>query len=174
VILTTNFDLLTETALRQVGIEPVVLSSPGAIAGDGAASCPTVCSSASPWMDESNRKRLADLRETLSQLYENMSRCVRLGVPHIRTVDNRDGYTSASAQALLEEINRHGQEHPLVHAGLCDRNVDALKRSMTAVNAAFNAFANEAAWSAVPPQGGILPSSPFYPDEIGKWRQRGE
>jgi len=32
-ILTTNFDLLTETALRQAGIEPVVVSTPGAIAG---------------------------------------------------------------------------------------------------------------------------------------------
>jgi SIR2-like domain len=31
-ILTTNFDLLTETALRQAGIEPVVVSTPGAIA----------------------------------------------------------------------------------------------------------------------------------------------
>jgi NAD-dependent SIR2 family protein deacetylase len=32
-ILTTNFDLLTETALRQVGIEPVVVSTPDAISG---------------------------------------------------------------------------------------------------------------------------------------------
>jgi hypothetical protein len=32
-ILTTNFDLLTETALRQVGIEPVVVSTPDAITG---------------------------------------------------------------------------------------------------------------------------------------------
>jgi hypothetical protein len=32
IILTTNFDLLTETALRQTGIEPVVVSTPGAIA----------------------------------------------------------------------------------------------------------------------------------------------
>lgn len=32
-ILTTNFDLLTETALRQAGIEPVVVSTPGAIDG---------------------------------------------------------------------------------------------------------------------------------------------
>jgi hypothetical protein len=31
-ILTTNFDLLIETALRQAGIEPVVVSTPDAIA----------------------------------------------------------------------------------------------------------------------------------------------
>jgi hypothetical protein len=127
-----------------------------------------------PVLDEPKRKQLSHLRETHSQLFEQMFGFVRLGVPHMTTIDDRDGYTSVPAQTLGEEINRQREDHPLVRAGLCDRDVDALKRAMSAVNVAFNAFANDAAWSAVPPQGGILPSSPFYADEIGKWREGGQ
>jgi hypothetical protein len=91
-------------------------------------------------------------------------------VPHIRAFEGRDdGYTPAPAQALLAEILRAGVDHPLVQAGLCGGDVDYLRLSMDAVNGSFHEFAHKAAVRALPPNGGVFPATPFYPDEIGKW-----
>jgi hypothetical protein len=113
------------------------------------------------------RVNLGQLQEQMTRLQEQLPAYAHLSVsvPHIRALESRDGYVPAPAPALEAELM------PLLGAGLCGGNAHQLRRSMIAVNIDFDKFAREAAWSGVPPEGGLLPSAPFYPDEIGKWTE---
>lgn len=124
-----------------------------------------------PSADEitARKEELARARDAARQARDQLTRYTSVGVPHLSAHDHRNRYTASTAEILEVEINRDGAAHPLLRAGLCGGNVDQLRWSMLAVDDAFHAFADEAAWSTLPPGGGTLPSGHFLPDEIGKW-----
>jgi SIR2-like domain len=91
-------------------------------------------------------------------------------VPHIRATGSGGHYLPIPSGWLEHEIAQQGQHHPLLTSGLFDGEVERLTTARATYDEQYGKWADDAAWSALPPGGGTLPSSDYwYPDEHGKW-----
>lgn len=92
------------------------------------------------------------------QVLGEISRLVRVGRPHILTVDHRleEQYRSVSASRLVHDLAAEGSSHPVIANGLFDRVDDAIV-AVESVSAALGRIGRELSWDRVRGSFGEVP-----------------
>jgi hypothetical protein len=95
-------------------------------------------------------------------------------VPHIRATGRADTYTPIPSAWLARQTAEQAQSvTSLLAVGVFDGQRERLAAAQVAYDEQYAKWADDAAWSSVPPGGGALPSSDYwYPDEHGKWAEK--
>jgi hypothetical protein len=86
-------------------------------------------------------------------------------MPHIRAIDGEKEYQPAVSDWLRAQVDRYGEEHPLLAAGFCGGDPARLRAAQREYDEQFRSLAHGVAWRSQPTGGGILQSGTWYPDE---------